>query len=231
MPDNLDKSEGIDSLESLASYTLEDNYQYYLLGNPSASREDFKTKVMNVIIQGDFTGDQALKDFQEKYAAKKVINCDLAPIYISCAYCYQCKKALESNDRESAWAAMAEARFWVGVMKHRGSIQSELEFIVKESKSWAARQAAIVRSNARYGDIKEEAYRLVRERRPASGWPSRRNAAMNIEADILVFAKFKGKALSVEQAHTTIDGWLKDMPEASTLFPGRHRKNASELEF
>lgn len=88
-----------------------------------------------------------------------------------------------------------------------------------------ARRKAIDAANARgkkYDAIAEEARRLARDMVPQSGqWQSRAQAVRSIQEAVLAFAKSREIVLSELQAPTTIDGYLKTMDNADTLFAGK----------
>jgi len=76
---------------------------------------------------------------------------------------------------------------------------------------------------SKYASVCSEAQRLARDRAPPSGqWPSRAQAVRAIVDDVKTFAENVGTRLTDTQAPETIDGWLKAMPEADTLFARKH---------
>lgn len=81
----------------------------------------------------------------------------------------------------------------------------------------------------RYEQIRTEAQRLARTMAPPSGvWPSRRNAVLTIKPDVIKHPDFNRLGMSEDQAFDTIDGYLKVMPEADTLFASKHAMRTSK---
>ncbi|WP_159086689.1 hypothetical protein [Burkholderia sp. NRF60-BP8] len=75
----------------------------------------------------------------------------------------------------------------------------------------------------KYAVVSEEAQRLARDRVPTSGkWPSRAQAVRAILDDVQKCAEANNARLTDTQAPETIDGWLKSMPDAETLFARRY---------
>lgn len=98
--------------------------------------------------------------------------------------------------------------------------------LVNEARTKLARIGGRARSQI-FEPVVEKAYELARARVPGRGqWPSRRNAVHSIKDDVLAFAKLNGVAMSAPQAEKTIDGWLRNMPDANTLFAGKRRTSA-----
>lgn len=75
-----------------------------------------------------------------------------------------------------------------------------------------------------FAKIKADMQQLARDRVPPSGqWQSRRQAVLALLDEYIAHPDWKG---SKDQAHTTLDGYLAEMPEADTLFTGRHSRRA-----
>jgi hypothetical protein len=84
-----------------------------------------------------------------------------------------------------------------------------------------AQNGARVRAE-KYASIKTDMHRLARDNAPPSGqWKSRRNAVHTLLPHFKGHADFKAMSMSESQAERTLDGYLKEMPDADTLFAGR----------
>ncbi|OWT71014.1 hypothetical protein CEY09_05460 [Achromobacter marplatensis] len=99
--------------------------------------------------------------------------------------------------------------------------------LVEREAAQRATKAAKARSDLRYGPCIELAYRLVRERVPASGqWPSRRQARLAVEDAVLSSEAGKKVGLSKDQASKTIEKWLREMPDHDKVIRPRTTRKA-----
>ncbi|PYE23148.1 hypothetical protein C7410_10845 [Paraburkholderia silvatlantica] len=109
---------------------------------------------------------------------------------------------------------------------------AELESLAAEEDDLSARVAAIsmkisdeikrreAKKGAKAKDEKLDPVRQFARKLANDGnYPSRRQAVFAIKADVLDYARtLDGVSLSEQQAEKTIDGWLKEMPDADSLF-------------
>lgn len=153
-----------------------------------------------------------------------------SPLIVSCAYCLRALRAMKSGDLSLAWSYMADARYWSGVSVSGKGIDEAIELasteISAEALAAQARSGAQARNEA-YGPVREHVYELARQRRPASGWRSRAHAVRVIRREAHQFSLLKGPALKEDGLSKTLDAWLKQMPDASTLFPPKKTKTDS----
>jgi hypothetical protein len=100
--------------------------------------------------------------------------------------------------------------------------ESRIPDLIKEKVTEVASRGGRAKASKR-APVKAEAQKLARERVPSSGkWQSRAEAARKIRDEVQACAlKVLGHKFSDLQVQTTIDGWLKEMPEASVLFGGK----------
>lgn len=97
----------------------------------------------------------------------------------------------------------------------------KLAELMKQHRADQGRSGGKARAD-KYNPFRLKAQQLAKEKVPASGsWRSRRQAILAISKEVVEFSKQTDTPLSETQAHTTIDGWLKNMPNADTLFGGK----------
>lgn len=211
------------SLELLTAETIVDLEQCYLTLNPEMIREDFIKEFVTPIINLQLaTADGILEEMKKQYREAQENGTPKffknAPLLISTAYCLQAGKQLNLNNREYAWAYMAQAKYWHGVVRAALGIEVARTKTISTAGSAAARKAAAGRSS-RYAVVKEEAFRLVREKTTGGGlWQSAAQAALAVKEPVLKFGIDKGRPLAPASAEDRIAEWLGTMPDAAELF-------------
>lgn len=142
-----------------------------------------------------------------------VASLPISPVIIALTYGLRAHNARELQNTELAWSYMADCCYWSGVSVS-GKGLSEVQKKERKEKASKAAQA----KNKKYEEPRSHAYKIVRDRRPPDkGWPSMRNAAEKIEADLNIFiSESKNKIPPVTRQ--TIEEWLSKMPDASELF-------------
>lgn len=100
--------------------------------------------------------------------------------------------------------------------------EARIPDLIKEKVTEVASRGGRAKAS-KLAPVKAEAQKLARERVPASGkWRSRAEAVRKICDEVQACAlKMLGQKLSDLQVQTTIDGWLKEIPEANILFGGK----------
>lgn len=147
----------------------------------------------------------------------------IAPIIVSCAYCGDALRALNSGERDLAWSLIAVAQYWYGSARINEQVPEFRRQTEMNARQSTARKAGMARGD-KFEPIRLEAWRLVVERCPAGGWPSFRNAAQRIEMDILKFSEKNRLSISGDRLTATVSGWLKKMPDADRYFKARKNK-------
>jgi hypothetical protein len=168
------------------------------------------------------TGEAAIEMCMDQHNNGARLDLKYSSLLISCAYCVQALNENTNGNNELSWLYLAEARYWCGSMNAGRGIEKIRDITISETRKDTARKGGIG-SNARFDPLKTEAYRLVREKRPSpNGWKSRSHAVRSIINELAAYAtKNELEELSAEQAPRTIDGWLKNMPDAFVYFPAK----------
>ncbi|MCZ8218866.1 MAG: hypothetical protein O9337_05560 [Acidovorax sp.] len=143
------------------------------------------------------------------------------PSLVLFAYCNQAMKAQEKGEIDVAWKFLIEASYWLGMVNATSVMPAIQEVVAKTARSENAKKAGDARAQ-KYEILKEEAFRLVREKKPKNGWKSRLQATLNVLDDVIAFSKEKERPMSEQQAQKTIYGWLGDLKDEEGLFNRRH---------
>lgn len=216
-------------LSDLGPITLSNLASFYLHSRPEKNEQDFMQEIVVPMWNNDSTsGENLLEEIKAIQEKDKTANMQFASMLISCAFCVQSMKALKGNDRELAWSYMADARYWCGVVLSSKGIE------VARSKTIVATRknlASIAAKGKFIKKVKEEAFRLAKEKRPkTNGWRSRRHAAETIEKEVYAFAVAEKINFSEKRAFKTIYEWLREMPDAALLFPKKQGKPEDATE-
>ena len=140
----------------------------------------------------------------------------LPPVIISCAYCCEAARALSANSRDLAWSLIANAQYWCGVSMSNKAVPLAIEKTIKESRTGTAREGGNKRAE-RFQPIKDEAYRLCKEKCPSKGWHSVKQAADTIAEEVDNFSRGLKIPMS-SRLNITIADWLRVMPDAENIF-------------
>jgi|GEM_PF-2394316 len=207
------------TLEEFGLRTLTRLAGFYLDANPEKNEKNFEDEFINSMLADDnLSADNILSDVNKSIASNKPLNLKFAPIILSCAYCVQAIKAHKKNERELAWAYMVDANYWCGVTLAGQGLEAAREHTIHATRKYTAQKGGTARAD-KFKDLKEEVFKLARDKRPPEkGWRSRLAATNSIKAAVLAIAEEKKCALSAQQVEKTIYGWLKEMPDAKALF-------------
>lgn len=214
-------------LERFVRLTLGNLSNSYAALQPGRQSADFIPGILNVVgIKDDPSIEspveiimQFVSEADRVKGADWIASSPNGPVIVSCAYCLRALRAMKSNDLNLAWSYMADARYWCGVAVSGKGIDEAREKAGVEIKSEIGRTGATGRDR-KFEPVRQFAYAMVREKRPPQkGWPSRAEAVKGVKDSTLHFAKEKGVSMSEDQADTTIDKWLKEMPDADVFFP------------
>lgn len=211
-----------ETLDGYLKSILKKNEAYLKKINPGVDLNVLYDQLFKPILDDEIDGDlltniDLLMDdslLDERF----IIN---HPSLVLLAYCNQAMKAQEKGEIDVAWKFLIEASYWLGMVNATSVMPAIHEVVAKTARSETAKKAGDARAQ-KYENCKEEAFRLVRERKPKNGWPSFRKAAIEIQKDVIEFSKQKGRQMSVLQAEKTISGWLGELKGEEGLFNRGH---------
>lgn len=143
------------------------------------------------------------------------------PSLVLFAYCNQAMKAQEKGEIDVAWKFLIEASYWLGMVNATSVMPAIQEVVAKNARSENAKAGGKALAK-KFEAYKEEAFRLIREKKPENGWKSRRQASIKICDEIVAFSVKKGQPMSEQQAQKTIYGWLVDLKDEEGLFNRRN---------
>jgi len=143
------------------------------------------------------------------------------PSLVLFAYCNQAMKAQEKGEIDVAWKFLIEASYWLGMVNATSVMPAIQEVVAKNARSENAKKGGGARAK-KYETYKEEAFRLIREKKPENGWKSPRQASFKICDDMIAFSIKNGQPMSEQQAQKTIYGWLGDLKDEEGLFNRRN---------
>lgn len=141
----------------------------------------------------------------------------IAPIIVSCAYCGEALRALNTGNRDLAWSLIADAQYWYGFAAFNKEASGFIKQVERNARKTTARKAGLARSG-KYDPVRAEAYRLAVTLCPKSGWPSFNNAAQVIHKAVHEFSVQVNQEISFSRSITTVSDWLKIMPDADRYF-------------
>ena len=208
------------TLERFIDITFSNLCVFYIQENPGETSDDFREKCLKPLISADnISGDDCTEFIKKIQKEDDKANLKFGPFFISMAYCIQAKRELDNKNRENAWSYMVDARYYCGVtIASKGIEKARINTIIATRKDTASRGGE-ARAN-KFQEIINEAYRLENEMRPQlNGWKSRSQAAKAILPKVQLYAAAMNLRLSPDQAKETIYKWLKQMPNATSIFP------------
>lgn len=206
------------SLDGYLNSILRRNEAYLQRINPGVDLnvlyDELFKPVLDDEIDGDLLTDIMMLTGESLLDEKLVIY---HPSLVLFSYCNQAMKAQERGEIDLAWRFLIEASFWLGMAGATSVMPAIQEVIAKDARSETAKKASDAR-NQKYDNYKEEAFRLVREKKPENGWKSRRQASFKILDDVMAFSIKMRQPMSAQQAQKTIYGWLGDLKDEEGLF-------------
>ena len=216
------RDERDETLDGYLKSILKKNEAYLKKINPGVDLNVLYDELFKPILDDEIDGDlltniELLMDdslLDEKF----IIN---HPSLVLFAYCNQAMKAQEKGEIDAAWKFLIEASYWLGMAGATSVMPAIQEVIAKTARSETAKKAGDARAQ-KYEILKEEAFRLVREKKPKNGWKSRLQATLNVLDDVIAFSIKNERPMSEQQAQKTIYGWLGDLKDEEGLFNRRH---------
>lgn len=215
-----------DPILALCDMNLINLCHAYLKFRPEKTETDFADTFVVPLMQApDTRGKDCLAQLQEAMRNDASADLSLASLLTSAAYTAEAVHAVERKEYQSAWICLSEARYWCGSFAVIPGIDDARTKTIGATRRNMGAKGGNARTEKMYGPVKQEAYRLARSMRPAGkGWQSRSHAVQTIAEPVKRFAEKIGHPLSQTNGDATIDRWLKEMPDAATLFA--RRKNA-----
>lgn len=207
-----------ETVDGYLNSILKKNESYLKKINPGVDLNVLYDELFKPILEDEIDGDlltniELLMD-DSPLDERFIIN---HPSMVLFAYCNQAMKAQENGETDAAWKFLIEASYWLGMVRATSVIPAIQEVVAKTARSETAKKAGNA-SGQKYGILKEEAFRLVREKKPKNGWKSRRQASFNVLNEVIAFSIKKGWPMSEQQAQKTIYGWLEDLKDEEGLF-------------
>lgn len=186
----------------------------------------FKQAFELVFADKNINGDKLVEECGYKISADRKLESLMLPITFSMAYCAQAINYLNTNNERLAWACLLPANYWCGVAETAIVRELERSNVIQETRSHGGKVAGKKGWDNKFKEARDEAYRLAKAKRPPEkGWRSRAHAVGAIESAVREYAKSIGKPFVAEDITNTLDGWLKQMPEANELFPSRNKSS------
>lgn len=224
--------------------TLTNLADCYVQQKPGATDESFLKEIFVRVYHLDDSKLEEPGDILMLFAAEDdrakgpdwLMKSPYGSIIVSCAYCVRAEAAAGQGDIELAWSYMVEARYWAGVSMacmgietaRKRTIISTTEKASVEALSSKGRAGADARDK-KFEPVREYVFNLVREKRPTSGWRSRSHAVQSVRAAALQWSADNPPTLKADGISRTLDGWLKNMPDAASLFPVKGKKADAEF--
>lgn len=178
------------------------SFESYLNKQFDEMDRDRTIKPRNIVM--DFV--ERTRDVDDEVAVSK---CRVeTSIKVALYFCLQANKAsISGKTPDKAWYFATEATKWQGI----ASGSEHAYYVRRNALSGLAKLGGQGRSDV-YEPLRKFAIAEVGKR----NYRSRRNAALSIKQSVLEMAATMRIPMSEQQAETTISGWLKGIPFAST---------------
>lgn len=202
------------SLEAGVSRTHTQLFWAAVMLEPELTFEELWDSLAHPIEQSSMDGKWWHETMKREGTDWGYINC----IAVSLAYLFEAERALKAGQREVAWEALAEARFFCG---HANASTKHLYVGITKFRQ-AGATGGFQTSQKKYGPLIGEALRFVKETAPDGGWHSRMDAARRAAKHIEKYAFDWGiEGLQSRDDHETVDRWLRRyMSDQPALFEG-----------
>ncbi|WP_152680232.1 hypothetical protein [Chromobacterium subtsugae] len=185
----------------------------------------FEKVYIDHLMEVEVSGDRALQDIQEQAKSGSIeeVSTQGALFVITQSYAIEAIQAYAEGNELLAKGLLLDACYWCGNMWGSIGAGKAIRESVKRGRSAIPRAGGIGRS-LNDKPLKEEVYRYVRENGP---WKTRSYAARVIssescltESKVPLLAKRTSTKKYREHGfpHSTLYGWLREMPDAKGLF-------------
>jgi hypothetical protein len=205
---------------------LEDLFDQFGDGKPEG---DFRTAVFDRVWQTVDMDEHNLAEIirshlgQEalKKSADELMSMPIGGVILPAVFCIRSRIANDNGDREVAWAYLAEASLFVGMLlagkRTHGLVveaQDQGKLVLSNEGNKAKRKAS--------DRFAAEAHRLVIERKPADGkWPKIIDAVLEIQADMLTFSRQQNIRAAPSNIQRRLSEVLSQIPDAAALFQSK----------
>lgn len=204
---------------------------------PGSTAEEFHLKTMALVKRYDDPSIvdpveivmQFVSDELRAKGAEWIATYPPGPMLISAAYCVRAQISFRGGFSELAWSNTAQAMFWCSV----ASASKRIDAIILEATK-GARADGEAQANSNKGRLgaekRSQAYEPLREiarehvRRPDVKWSSRSHAVRAVMRELQRFCEDKvvvGEVHLAPPISATVDKWLREMPDAASLFPSK----------
>lgn len=166
---------------------------------------------------------QFLPPSDRSMARDKIDGSWWSPVMVATAYCHRAREAVVRGDHDLGWVYLVDAGYLCGSARAGNGIADAMQIAVDTIQQQGVAVFSQVGNKAQKAESEAliaEAYRLVREKKPADGlWPTIGDAASAIKPDVLAFAaKRKIKKASDGYMELRLRRALGKMPDAAELF-------------
>jgi hypothetical protein len=211
------------TLEYYFAAIMEMIVKLYLQCIPEHDRNYFMESIYEPLKAANVSGDTVLSNFF-KAGGTNLGKGDAT--LLGCVYCIQSGWARIDGQMELAWSYLMEAQQYVAVAIAEDVSEPHLAKVLDLARTEAKRNAAqesVAVSVQPWRETKLEAMRLIQEEaQGGKRWISAEQAAVEILDDLKNFLKTrqskKPKDFWAKMPEKTVAGWLREMPNASTLF-------------
>lgn len=191
-----------DSIEAAADSIMKALFRLYIVMNPDKSAKDFGNEVLIPIAQSSAENPAQIEIRAFENHSKHSFMIYMRTICHACAYVQAAQNADEEGRDSAGWSHIANAHYLLGFAEGIFALEPALVGVISaRSKSGSTER------NAKYEPLRQ----LARKLAAAGKYPSKRNAALSIKAQILTESQTQGVNLSEAQAERTITGWLEGM--------------------
>ncbi|MBU9311855.1 hypothetical protein [Burkholderia multivorans] len=191
-----------DSIEAAADWTITALFRLYILISPDKSADDFASEVLIPIAQSSVENPAQIQVHAFENHSRQSFMIYMRNICLACAYVQAAQDADREGRERVGWSHIANAHYLLGFAEGVFALEPALAGVISaRSKSGSTQR------DAKYEPLRQ----LARELAASGSYPSKRNAALSIKAQIVAESQSRGINLSDAQAERTITKWLDGM--------------------
>ncbi|WP_223511360.1 hypothetical protein [Pseudomonas sp. GL-B-19] len=196
---------------------LLDSFFHPLLGLEEYKKllEDIRAITDNPALQAELEIRWMDEDSQQSEKIKTLLQ----DARYACLYLELARAAETHNDRDRAWAFTCYASVMVGEVTEKSA--AVINKMNRDARSIQNSKNAQGRNKATL-QVKEEVARLLEEKRPEAGWPSKEKVVTGLETPLTGFIE-KNNILGIRISN--IDTWLKEWLRGDELVNPAWEKN------